>query len=60
MIKLNLFDYDNNSSHTFEFKNIKEVQGTYGLTDQEVTEFLKGYKVNPEHSDYTLHLIYKD
>ena len=60
MIKLNLFDYDDNSSHTFEFKSIEEVKETYSLTDEEVSEFLKGYKINPDHSDFTLHLIYKD
>ncbi len=60
MIKLNLFDYDDNSSHTFEFNSIEEVKETYSLTDEEFSEFLKGYKVNPAHSDFTLHLIHKD
>ena len=40
MIKLNLFDYDDNSSHTFEFKSIEEVKETYSLTDEEVSSFL--------------------
>ena len=38
----------------------EEVKETYSLTDEEVSEFLIFFKINQDHSDFTLHLIYKD
>lgn len=58
MIKFNLYDYDDNSRHTFEMNSIEEIIETYGLTEQESKDFLKGYKVNPDNTDIILHLIY--
>lgn len=60
MISLSLYCIDDCSTHFFTFNSIQEIQQSYGLSDLEINEFLKGYKINPDRSDFILYLISKD
>lgn len=59
MFEISLKDLNDNQYYTFKFETLEEIVQTYSLSQNDVFDFLKGYKVNPDNSDSIIQIISK-